>query len=37
RIGKSVYLIIGIVWISFMMSITGLITNYYLLIVIVGL
>lgn len=36
KIGKSVYLIIGIVWISFMMSITGLITNYYLLIVIVG-
>lgn len=37
KIGKSVYLIIGIVWISFIMSITGLITNYYLLIVIVGL
>lgn len=36
EIGKSVYLIIGIVWISFMMSITGLITNYYLLTVIVG-
>lgn len=36
KIGKSVYLIIGIVWISFMMSISGLITNYYLLIVIVG-
>lgn len=36
KICKSVYLIIGIVWISFMMSITGLITNYYLLIVIVG-
>lgn len=36
KIGKSVYLIIGIVWISFMMSITGLITNYHLLIVIVG-
>lgn len=37
KIGKSVYLIIGIVWISFIMSIAGLITNYYLLIVIVGL
>ncbi|MBA7541414.1 Fosmidomycin resistance protein [subsurface metagenome] len=37
KIGKSGYLIIGIVWISFMMSISGLITNYYLLIVIVGL
>jgi len=37
KIGKSVYLIISLVWISFMMSITGLITNYYLLIVIVGL
>jgi len=37
KVGKSVYLIIGTVWISFMMSITGLITNYYLLIVIVGL
>ncbi|MCJ7814073.1 MAG: MFS transporter [Candidatus Atribacteria bacterium] len=37
KIGKSVYLIIGIVWISFLMSITGLITNYYLLIIIVGL
>ena len=37
KIGKSVYLIIGIVWISFMMSITGLITNYYLLLIIVGL
>ncbi len=37
KVGKSVYLIIGIAWISFMMSITGLITNYYLLIVIVGL
>lgn len=36
KIGKSVYLIIGIVWISFMMSISGLITNYYFLIVIVG-
>jgi FSR family fosmidomycin resistance protein-like MFS transporter len=36
KIGKSVYLIIGTAWISFMMSITGLITNYYLLIVIVG-
>jgi len=37
KIGKSVYLIIGTAWISFMMSITGLITNYYLLIVTVGL
>lgn len=37
KIGKSCYLIIGIAWISFMMSISGLITNYYLLIVIVGL
>ena len=37
KIGKSGYLIISLVWISFMMSITGLITNYYLLIVIAGL
>src|SRR5665648_227846 len=36
-IGKSSYLIIGLIWISFMMSITGLITNYYLLIIIAGL
>ncbi len=37
KIGKSSYLIIGLIWISFMMSITGLITNYYLLIIIAGL
>jgi len=37
KIGKSSYLIISIVWISFMMSITGLITNYYLLLIIAGL
>jgi len=37
KIGKSGYLIISLVWISFMMSITGLITNYYLLIIIAGL
>lgn len=37
KIGKSSYLIISLVWISFMMSITGLITNYYLLIIIAGL
>ncbi len=37
KIGKSSFLIIGIVWISFMMSISGLIINYYLLVVIVGL
>jgi len=37
KIGKSSYLIISLVWISFMMSITGLITNYYILIIIVGL
>jgi len=37
KIGKSYFLIIGIVWISFMMSITGLITNYHLLILIVGM
>ncbi|MBA7580044.1 MAG: MFS transporter [Candidatus Thermoplasmatota archaeon] len=37
KIAKSCFLIIGIVWISFMMSISGLITNYYLLMVIVGL
>jgi FSR family fosmidomycin resistance protein-like MFS transporter len=36
KIGKSGYLIISLVWISFMMSITGLITNYYLLIIIAG-
>src|SRR5665648_343361 len=35
-IGKSSYLIIGLIWISFMMSITGLITNYYYLIIIAG-
>jgi len=37
KIGKSEYLIIGMVWISFMMSITGIIRNYYILIIIVGL
>ncbi len=37
KIGKSSYLIISIVWISLMMSITGLITNYYLLLIIAGL
>jgi len=37
KIGKSSYLIISIVWMSFMMSITGLITNYYLLLIIAGL
>jgi len=37
KIGKSSYLIISIVWISFMMGITGLITNYYLLLIIAGL
>jgi len=37
KIGKSYFLIIGIVWISFMMSITGLITNYHLLMLIVGM
>ncbi len=37
KIGKSGYLIIGLMWISFMMSISGLITNYYLLMLIVGL
>jgi len=37
KIGKSGYLIISLVWISFMMSITGLITNYYYLIIIAGL
>lgn len=37
KIGKSGYLIISLIWISFMMSITGLITNYYLLIIIAGL
>jgi len=37
KVGKSGYLIIGIIWISFMMSITGLITNFYLLIIIAGL
>jgi FSR family fosmidomycin resistance protein-like MFS transporter len=37
KIGKSGYLIISLVWIGFMMSITGLITNYYLLIIIAGL
>ena len=37
KIGKSSYLIICIVWISFMMCITGLVINYYLLLIITGL
>jgi len=37
KIGKSSYLIISLVWISFLMSITGLITNYYILIIVAGL
>ena len=37
KIGKSSYLIIGTLWISIGMSITGFITNYYLLIGVAGL
>jgi len=37
KIGKSSYLIVCIVWISFMMCITGIVTNYYLLLIIAGL
>ena len=37
KIGKSVYLIVGTVWISLIMSIAGLITNYYLLLIVTGL
>lgn len=37
KYGKSSLLIVGILWISIGMSITGLITNYYLLITVAGL
>jgi len=37
KIGKSSYLIYSIVWISLLMSISGFISNYYLLIIISGL
>lgn len=37
KVGKSSYLIIGVLWISIGMSVTGLITNYYLLIAVAGL
>ncbi|KUO67529.1 MAG: hypothetical protein APF77_14470 [Clostridia bacterium BRH_c25] len=37
KVGKSSYLIIGILWISIGMSVTGLITNYYLLIAVSGI
>lgn len=37
KVGKSSYLIFSILWISIGMSISGLITNYYLLLVVVGL
>jgi len=37
KTGKSSYLIISIIWISFMMSMTGLVTNYFLLIITVAL
>jgi len=37
RHGKSWFLIASIVWIGFWMSIAGLITNYYLLLLVVGL
>lgn len=35
--GKPILLVISSVWIAFWMSISGIITNYYLLVVIVGL
>ena len=35
--GKPWLLIVSLLWISFWMSITGIITNYYLLVVIAGL
>ena len=37
KVGKSSYLMIGLIWISFMMSITGLISNFYLLVIVAGL
>ncbi len=37
KVGKSSYLIFGILWISIGMSVTGFITNYYLLIAVAGL
>jgi FSR family fosmidomycin resistance protein-like MFS transporter len=37
KVGKSSYLILGTLWISIGMSVTGLITNYYLLIAVAGL
>ena len=37
KVGKSSYLIFSILWISIGMSITGLITNYYLILVVAGL
>ncbi|BEP30016.1 MFS transporter [Helicovermis profundi] len=35
--GKTYFIILSLVWISFWMNITGLINNYYLLLVVVGL
>lgn len=37
KIGKSSYLIFSILWIGIGMSITGFITNYYMLLVVAGL
>lgn len=37
KVGKSSYLIFSILWIAIGMSITGLITNYYMLLVVGGL
>lgn len=37
KVGKSSFLIFSILWISIGMSVTGFITNYYMLLVIAGL
>lgn len=35
--GKPYLLILSLIWISFWMSVSGIVTNYYLLVVVVGL
>lgn len=35
--GKPYLLILSLMWISFWMSVSGIVTNYYLLVVVVGL
>ena len=37
KYGKSSHLIIGVLWISIGMSVTGLINNYYILLAVVGI